>query len=116
MGFAAGEAQLGHSVGEGDCEMVWAEPEQVQGTALLMCHWVTPTAEELHPAKANRQLGTSQTILWDRFSCLQEPQITKLAYKTLTLYYFRWVWGVLCPNTSLFFFSILRAELLKLKI
>lgn len=109
MGFAAGEAQVGHSVGAGDCEMVWAEPGQVQGTAVLVYHWVTPTAEELHPAKANRQLRTSQTILWDRFSCLQEPQITKWPHRTLTLYFFKWVWvwRALCPNTSQFFFNSL---------
>lgn len=103
MAFAAGVAWVGHSVREGDCERVWAEPGQVQGTALPVCHWVTPTTEEPHPGKASRQLRTSQTILWDRFHCLQEPQITKLPCKTLTFYYFQWVWWVLCPNTSQFF-------------
>lgn len=108
MGFAAGEAWVVHSVGEGDCEMVQAQPGQVQDTALLLCHWSTPTAEDLHPAKAIRQLRTLQTILWDRFGCLQEAQITKLSCRALTLYYSRWFgFGGFCVLTHPIFFNSL---------
>lgn len=97
-----------HSVGEGDCEMVQAQPGQVQGTALLLCHWSTPTAEDLHPAKAIRQLRTLQTILWDRFGCLQEAQITKLSCRALTLYYSRrFGFGGFCVLTHPIFFNSL---------